>query len=208
MRNPMSTYTLTIDKPSLRALLACVSHPKHCRTNLESIAIDGSKFIATDGHRVLVAEAADVFLPVVSPLASPLARVRVIPVEAYKTANRTATNKSSIEIKTSATNYDVLVDGKSIADGKMSATIRFPPWEQVVPGPLDPKDTPAAVVGLNPLYVADLALVGKATRASRKGDPPTVRMEIRGELDPVVWRVTSYQTPIREWTYVLMPKRL
>ena len=197
----MTTYTLTIDKPSLRALLACVSHPKTRRPELEAIAIDGSKFIATDGHRMLVAEAAD------RPIVGGPQHVRVIPADAYRTALLwTITHKSLIEIKTSTTTYEIVVGGKSI-NGKLSATTRFPAWEQVVPGPLDVDGEGAPVVGFNPFYAADLALVGKATGATQD-NPPTTRMEVRGKEDPVVWRVTSDQTPIREWTYVLMPVRL
>ena len=194
-RAPISgAICVNLDKATLRALLAFVSREPG-RINLTSIVYDRGRFIATDGHAMLVCD--------VRELGTwPKKKFR-IPVGAYKAAYKAAKARSTIEIFSDGRTYDIAVDGESVHGERICDDPAWSiPWENVIPD-ISSGDTAANIRGLNPELLGKLAICAKAV--------PEVlawRFYMAGALDPILVRCSTPAAICKEWTVVNMPFRI
>ena len=182
-----------LDKPSLRAILAYVSKDP-ARINLRSILVDRGQLVATDGHTLVRADTR-------RPGDDPQGRV-LIPAEAAKAAYRAASAKSEIVITSDdGRRYQVTVDGQPAHSGRAPDTT-FPPYRQVIPTIAEGSDA-ACIRGLDPEYMARVALAGKASGTSNW------RWAMGEALDPIVASCEVWgDAPVHVWEIVIMPCRL
>lgn len=185
-------YTLT--KQETKALLAHASKDD-TRPQLVCVRFDRGHAVTTDGCRIacLDVQSADRDGPAGSV---PRAALEL----ALKVASRAKDEIHVTITPEEAPCYEIRVtrDGETLyqAGGTVDPGGPFPDWRQVIP-PTDRSDAPAPVIGVNPAYLADLALVSKAI-----GADTAIEMRAGDAYSPILF-VARYAS--REWRVVIMP---
>lgn len=205
-------------KAEAKALAAHASTDK-TRPHLNCVCIDFARgsAVATDGHRLAKSNFAASFAGAAQclvPLAKWQRAIKAcskknsgILVERYMPGTRdhvtlTALEPGSLQLETLAHP----VDGPEDLSRWTLATIRavcteakFPPYEQIIPS--TEGRSPAAMLGINTHYLADLQLVALAAGERTMG----VQVFLGAELDPVIFKSEG---PAGSWLAIVMPMRI
>ena len=191
------TMGFKLNKVEIAALTAYASDDK-TRYNLNVIAFDTSdqRVMATDGHRLTTCQAMTLTACDVPK------RVAMVPLDCMIDVGKRlkAKGEEAIFVFTS----DSVIVSTPMGDATYKlAEGKFPPVDQVIP---KYKHAPSCgVIGFNALYMADIALIGKACEAKKS---PIIRFELGPDtLSPALMKIASVSRDC-EWTVVLMPARL
>jgi len=178
-------YTLTV---SLAALRAARTHAaeKDVRSYLQGVYLDtvAGKVVATDGHRLFVANARGVKsnYPAV-----------IVPNETIDAALKQFTGEYARGKSLGAVDVTVTIDDNHIAIGTPTGSVtgkaldgRFPEWRRVVPKAEDVGEHVPAV--LNTQYLADAceALSIARNLSKKAAGQHAIRIHMRGEFPTVI----------------------
>ncbi len=203
---------VTLSVPELRALMAHASTDE-TRTLLNGVAIDAarSRCFATDGHRLLVAQAlTDRVGPAVEPLVVPLATLevarRAVRADGHITIRRYAVAASG-ERALAASPLHVGVEVHD-AHGQLVTAIHAkcpdvvpPPIDAVMPRLSAVEGRRCPVTAMCTAYLAALVTVARAA-----GSDGVEIWPAEGQLDP--WAFTARaKDNSAHWTCVIMPMR-
>jgi DNA polymerase-3 subunit beta len=183
-------YTLTVSLAYLRAART------HAATNdvryyLQGVYLDTSagKIVATDGHRLFVANARGVKSAYPSV---------IIPNETLDAALKQFIGEYARGKNLGGVDVKITVDGSHIAIGTPTGSVTgkaldgtFPEWRRVVPKPEDVGEQVPAV--LNTQYLADACeALSIARNISKKGaGRHAIRIHMRGEFPTVIADITG-----------------
>lgn len=182
-------YTLTVSLATLRAARTH-SAEKDSRSYLCGVYLDtkAGKVVATDGHRMLVANARGVKLD-----AAPV----IIPNDLLDAALKQFTGEYARGKTLGAVDVAVTINGRAVTittpTGQVSGNAldgQFPEWRRVVPK----GDETAPDVGHNPRavcnyqYIADAcdAIVTLRNKTKKAASSHAVRVQYRGEFPAIV----------------------
>jgi DNA polymerase III sliding clamp (beta) subunit (PCNA family) len=178
-------YTLTVSLATLRAARTHAAE-KDVRYYLQGVYLDtvAGKVVATDGHRLFVANARGVKsnYPAV-----------IVPNETIDAALKQFTGEYARGKSLGAVDVTVTIDDNHIAIGTPTGSVtgkaldgRFPEWRRVVPKAEDVGDQVPAV--LNTQYLADAceALSIARNLSKKAASQHAIRIHMRGEFPTVV----------------------
>jgi DNA polymerase III sliding clamp (beta) subunit (PCNA family) len=178
-------YTLTVSLATLRAARTHTAE-KDVRSYLQGVYLDttAGKVVATDGHRLFVANARGVKsnYPAV-----------IIPNETIDAALKQFTGEYARGKSLGAVDVTVTVDESHLAIGTPTGSVtgkaldgRFPEWRRVVPKAEDVGEHVPAV--LNTQYLADAceALSIARNLSKKAAGQHAIRIHMRGEFPTVV----------------------
>ena len=179
------SYTIFISLATLRAARTHAAE-KDVRHYLQGVYLDtaAGKIVATDGHRLFVANARGV--KSVHPAV-------IVPNETIDAALKQFTGEYARGKSLGAVDVTVTVDGPHIAIGTPTGSVtgkaldgRFPEWRRVVPKAEDVGEHVPAV--LNTQYLADACeALSIARNVSKKAaSQHAIRIHMRGEFPTVV----------------------
>jgi hypothetical protein len=181
----MNDYTISVSLATLRAARTHTAE-KDIRSYLQGVYLDtaAGKVVATDGHRLFVANARGVKsnYPAV-----------IVPNETIDAALKQFTGDYARGKMLGAVDVVITIDANTITIatpiGKVTGEAldgRFPEWRRVVPKAEDVGEHVPAV--LNPQYLADAceALSIARNLSKKAADQHAIRIHMRGEFPTVV----------------------
>jgi hypothetical protein len=181
----MNDYTVSVSLATLRAARTHAAE-KDIRSYLQGVYLDtaAGKVVATDGHRLFVANARGV--KSVHPAV-------IVPNETIDAALKQFTGEYARGKSLGTIDVTVTVDGPHIAIGTPTGSVtgkaldgRFPEWRRVVPKAEDVGEHVPAV--LNPQYLAEAceALSIARNLSKKAADKHAIRIHMRGEFPTVI----------------------
>ena len=196
------TMGFKLNKSEIAALTAYASDDK-TRNNLNVVFFDtvDQRVIATDGHRLTTCQA--MTLTALAACDVPK-RSAMVPLECMIDVGKRLKSKGEEAIFFFAKDTVTVTVSTFMGDAIYKlAEGDFPPVDRVIP---KYKHAPSCgVIGFNALYMADIALIGKACEAKKS---PIIRFELGPDTSsPALMKIASVSRDC-EWTIVLMPVRL
>jgi len=186
-----------LSKLEIATLVAYACDEKY-RVNINGVAFDtgDQRVMSTDGHRLTTCQAMTLTACDVPK------RIAVVPRDCMVDVGKRLKAKGEEAI------FFFAKDTVTVSTPMGDATYKlvpgnFPPVDQVIP---KYKHAPSCgVIGFNALYMAEIALIGKACEAK---NAPIIRFELGpDDKSPALMKIASTSRDC-EWTIVLMPARL
>ena len=190
------TMGFKLNKSEIAALTAYASDDKS-RYSINGVAFDtgDQRVMATDGHRLTTCQAMTL-----TACDAPK-RIAIVPLDFMIDVGKRLKAKEEATFTFGKDTVAVITPMGETSYKLHNAT--YPPVDQVIPKH-DHKPS-CGVIGFNALYLADVALIGKACEAKSS---PIIRFELGpNDISPALMKIASISRDC-EWTIVLMPSRL